>query len=351
MYLDVLWSLVIIAATCEVTVDFRVELLDKNGTPRGELAQVQSVIWSFVLNGVGTAQVNVDTDDIRATADLLTKAPLMVIYSDAGNWGGSVKKELKQNGYSLSIGAWGNERLLRGRITAKTRALDTFTNGIIAEQLLRDANGIWQTSVIVGPTIYSAGIQHYYEIHHDDLLERFQDMADTDGHDFEVTWDRKLNWYERKGADKPNVVLAEGRNIVRWPTYSYSEDNITNWQDTVGAGTTWADTITALTVDNASQNTYGFWQHADVFGDISVQGTLNTRSATLLANRKDPEEVLDLIIVDRPSGLWQTFIEGDSVRVILPSYNLDQGFDKVVRVLAREINARSSTMRVIVEVQ
>ena len=175
-------------------------------------------------------------------------------------------------------------------------------------------------------------------------------MAETDGHDFEVTWDRQLNWYEVKGVERPNVVLAEGRNVVRNPTYSYSEDAIVNDQVCVGYGPTWATKLVATAQDADSQNAYGLCQAADDYPSIKEQPTLDLRAATLLANRKDPEEVIDLKIVDRPSGLFASFREGDWVRAVLPSYRLDLGFDQMVRVLAREINVAAGTMRLVVEV-
>ena len=332
-------------------MNFRIILLDKTATPRGELAKVRSASWSWVLNGEGAAEIVIDANDARATVDLLTSAPLIVIYSDTGNWGGVLKRGVEQQGPLLALRAWSNERLLRGRQTNKTRSMDNRTNGVIAHTLLVEANAVWPTLVVPGSYIYTAGIAHYYEIHYDDILRRFQDMAAVDWHDFEVTWNRKLNWYERKGSDKPNVVLAEGRNIVRDPKYTYSEDTIVNDQHCVGAGSTWANKITARSLDADSQNQYGMWQSVRTYPSISVQETLDLKADTLLANNKDPSQTLDLIVIDRPSGLWASFAEGDRVRVILPSYHMGEGLDEMVRVLAREIDARACTMRVAVEVE
>jgi hypothetical protein len=310
---------------------------------------VRGAVFSWVLNGIGAAEITIDRSDLRATTSLLTKAPMLIIYSEAGNWGGVLKRGLRQNGSELVLSAWSNERLLRGRRTDRTRSLDGKTNGVIAQTLLTEANAVWPTQVTVG-NIFTAGIDHYYEIHYDDLLERFQDMAATDDHDFEVTWDRQLNWYETKGVVRPNVVLAEGRNVVRHPTYTYSEDTVVNDQVTVGYGTTWADELEATTQDTASQNAYGLSQAVDDFPSIKEQPTLDLRAATLLASRKAPEEMIDLKAVDRPSGLFSSFHEGDWVRAVLSSYKLDQGFDQMVRVLAREVDAAAGTMRLVVEV-
>ena len=327
----------------------RFVLADDGGTPRGELPRVRGATFSWVLNGVGAAEITIDRSDQRATASLLTKAPMLIIYSDTGNWGGVLKRGLRQNGPELVLSAWSNERLLRGRRTDRTRSLDGKTNGVIAQTLLAEANAIWPTRVTAG-NIFTAGTAHYYEIHYDDLLERFQDMAETDGHDFEVTWDRQLNWYESKGVERPNVVLAEGRNVVRHPTYTYSEDTIVNDQACVGFGTTWAEKIVGTAQDTTSQNVYGLSQAVDDFPSIKEQPTIDLRAATLLANRKDPEQVIDLQAVDRPSGFLASFREGDWVRAVLPSYKLDQGFDQMVRVLAREVDAAAGTMRLVVEV-
>ena len=331
-------------------MDFRIILLDKNAVPRGELAKVRSATWSWVLNGEGAAEIKVDTGDPRATVDLLTGAPMLIIYSEAGNWGGILKRGVEQQGTQLTLRAWSNERLLRMRQTDQTRTFDAATNGAIVRDLLTEANAVWPTLVVPGDYIYSAGLIHYYEIHYDDLLRRFQDMAAVDWHDFEVTWDRKLNWYERKGSDKPNVVLAEGRNVVRYPRYTYSEDTIVNDQHCVGAGSTWASKLVSRALDATSQNTYGMWQAVTTYPSISDQLTLDLKAETLLANHKDPSQTLDLMVVDKPSGLWASFTEGDRVRAILSSYHFDQGFDEMVRVLAREVST-AGTMRVVVEVE
>lgn len=332
-------------------MNFRAILLDKNATPRGELAKVQSAAWSWVLNGEGAAEIKVDASDPRATISLLTGAPMLIIYSEAGNWGGILKRGVEQQGTQLTLRAWSNERLLRNRQTSQTSIMDNQTNGAIAQTLLADANAVWPTLITPGSYIYTAGLAHWYEIHYDDLLRRIQDMAAVDWHDFEVTWDRKLNWYERKGSDKPNVVLAEGRNVVRYPRYTYSEDTVVNDQHCVGAGPTWASKVVSRALDTTSQNTYGMWQAVATYPSISDQDTLDLKAETLLANSKDPSQTLDLMVVDRPTGLWASFAEGDRVRAILSSYHFDAGFDAMVRVLAREVNASASTMRVVVEVE
>ena len=332
-------------------ISFRIILLDRNGTPRGELHQARSAAWSWVLNGEGAAEIVIDASDPRAIVDLLTHAPLIVIYSDTGNWGGILKRGIEQAGPQLTLRAWSNERLLRGRQTAQTRSLDNRTNGAIAQALLADANAEWPTLVSPGSYIYTAGLAHWYEVHYDDLLRRIQDMAAVDWHDFEVTWDRKLNWYERKGSDKPNVVLAEGRNVVRYPQYTYSEDTIVNDQHCVGTGASWATKLTSRVLDTTSQNAYGMWQAVTTYPSISDQDTLDLKAETLLDNRKDPSRRIDLLVVNKPAGLWNEFAEGDRVRVILPSYHLGVGFDEMVRVLSREVNASAGTMRVVVEVE
>lgn len=330
-------------------MDFRIVLQDLNGVPRGELFRIRSAVWSTVLNGKGAADVLITHTDPAATVELLTKAPRMVIYAGSGNWGGVVKRNIRQTGAGLLIGAWSNERLLERRQTAKTRSLDGYTNGVIAQTLLTEANAAWPTGVTAGD-IYTAGSAHYYEIHYDELLERFQKMAAFDSQDFEVTWDCILNWYERKGTDKPNVVLSEGRNLVRWPTYRYSEDGIVNDQHCVGDGISWSEKITAQASDTESQNVYGLWQAMNVYGSISEQTTLDLRAETLLADRKDPEQTIDLAIVDRPEGLWASFTVGDRVRVVMPNYHFGEGLDMMVKVLAREVNAGAGIMRAVVDV-
>lgn len=330
-------------------MNLRIVLSDRQAVARGELSNILSGQWASILNGAGAAVFTLDSDDLMNTMQMLTSAPLLTVYSDAGNWGGVVSGSITQSGSRISIRALSNESLLSGRLTARTDNQDDKTNGVIAQALLEAANATWPTLVTVGSFIYSGGLSHWYEIHHDDLLERFQDMVDYDGQDFEVTWDRKLMWYERRGTDKPNVVLAEGRNVIQYPAYTYSEAAIVNDQILMGEGATWATKITARAQDVTSQNVYGLRQDMKVFGDISIQATLDLRAETFLAVKKDPQQLLDLSIVNRPDGLFSAFEIGDRVRVMLPSYKFGQGFDEMVRVIGSEWNT-DGVMRVVVEV-
>lgn len=331
-------------------MDYRVILYASDGTAKGELFRVQNVQWSETLNGIGEAVITVDRSDPLAIPEYLTELPYVVVFTSIGNWGGIIKRDIRQTGEILEITCSSNERLLRNRVTIKKRNFLEATAGAIARQMLIDANGVAPTNVTLGD-IYQGGFAHQTEIHHEDLLDLYQDLAGSDGQDFKVTWDRKLNWYSRLGADKPRVVLAEGRNVVRWPMYHYSQQRLVNYLYLVGAGTTYDDRLTSTAQDSDSQDLYGVWQDVKQFSRVETQGALDLRAGEMLDVVKVPERQVDLTVVNRPDGLWGDFIVGDSVRVILPSYHFGQGFDEMVRVVAREVSVQDETMRLIVRLE
>lgn len=327
----------------------RVLLHNRAGVARAELRYVQSATIAEVLNAAGSATLSLSGGDPGAISGLLTGAPLLTIESEMGEWGGVIKKPLRQVGHALAIAAYGNERLLERRETAQSLTLSG-DSGTIARNLLEAVNAISNTGVTVG-IISTGGDLDTREYHKEDLYAALRDLAAAWGRDWDVDAQRRLNWYTQKGIVRNNIVFSEGHNVVAWPTYTYDEDAIVNSQTVIGGGETWSTRPIHTETHGNSIASYGLSESTELYANLTESAAVNAAAATLLAQHCAPSEMLDIVCVNRPAGIWQQFGVGDRVRVRLPSYKFGEGFDGLVRVLARELSIPAGVMRLVVEVQ
>jgi hypothetical protein len=223
------------------------------------------------------------------------------------------------------------------------------------ERLILEANAVFDTGIAVGST-WTGGELHSPDLHFKDLLafvqdslcERLEsaDVAIVAGESAgTITFTAHL--WERRGMDKPGVVLMEGHNLAR--VKLSEQGTIVNSWDLAGEGTTWGeDRMTSHDEDTDSIAEYGFRQDSAVYSDTSVQATLDNTAANLLAKSKEPHNVLTLEAADLAPAAFADYDVGDSVRVMLHSYGFG-GYDHVVRVLTREFDPAAGTCALVTQ--
>ena len=76
---------------------------------------------------------------------------------------------------------------------------------------------------------------------------------------------------------------------------------------------------------------------AMIFGDTSIQATLDRTVAALLEITKDIRRQFAVTAVNLPPALFSTYDVGDTINIVAPSFDWS-GVDVMARVLARIYN-------------
>lgn len=331
---------------------------DKTGRIIAELEpDVGPVSWR--LNDIGRCQFSLARTDSKATETNLRYGNRVLIKFDNGlpDWGGIIDTPRTWEKGIITCNAYSGEYVLTWRQTDIGRYFDDATVGAIFESVINDANTQQALGLNIG-AVWSGGESHSPDYHFGNLFDIVQDSICTrlSNADFDVTVsevDGKItltaNLYERKGADKTNVALMEGHNLVD-STRLNEQGSIINWWDMVGAGDGWGpDRMVSNSQDATSQIAYGLRQGGRIYSDVSKQGTLDAHATNALAESKDPYKVIELEASNLAPAGFNSYGVGDSVRVILPSFGFG-GTDEQVRILAREFDPKNGTCGLVVRI-
>jgi hypothetical protein len=90
---------------------------------------------------------------------------------------------------------------------------------------------------------------------------------------------------------------------------------------------------------------YGMREDSEIYSGVIYGTTLDTHAATVIKKSARPSRKVSLGATNTAPALFASYDVGDSVRLILPSFNYDQA----VRVMAREFNPASGGCALVVE--
>ncbi len=342
--------------TAALDTTARVLVADRTGRILAEVEpQVGPLSWR--LNGVGKATLTFAKSDPKASEDYLQFGNRVLIQFANGlpDWGGVIDPPRNWTESSIRVTAYSGEYLLGWRQTDRGRYFDSATVGYIFQQLIAEANAVAASGVTVG-TVWDAGSAHSPEYHFANLLKVIRESltARLSGGDFAVLAAEAggyvtftAHFYERRGADKPGVVLLEDHNLAE-VTLSEQGPIVNSWV-TVGQGTTWGEERPLGQAQDAdSIAAYGLRQDSEMHADTSAQATLDETAANLLAESARPRNVLTLAATDLAPARFAAYDLGDALRVLLHSYGFG-GYDGLVRVLAREYDPGRGVCKLVVQ--
>lgn len=329
---------------------------DKSGTQVAELeAEIGPVSWR--LNDIGRVQFALSKKDAKATQTNFQYGNRVLVQFDNGlpNWVGVIDTPRDWAVAKVTANAYSGEHILGTRQTDRGRYFSDQTVGEIYRALIDEANGVADMGITIG-SVWEGGAGHYPEYHFKNLLQIVRESlcATLSDYDFDVTGSlvgnkiaMAANLYERKGYERANVVLIEGTNLAN--VRLIEQGTIINSWDLAGAGDGWSDTsrIYSQAQDVGSISRFGLIQGQAVYNDVSYQATLDEYAKTLLAESRDPYNMLDLEAINQVPARFEDYGVGDSVRVQLHSYGFG-GYDHMVRVEAREFNPATGVCRLVV---
>lgn len=329
---------------------------DRMGRIRAELEpQIGATSWR--LNRTGKTSLTLAKSDPKATEDLLRFGNLILLEFENGlpDWGGVIVPPYKWGPSTITVTVESGESLFGRRQTDRGRYFDQAPVGYIYRQLIQEANAFYPLQIQIGD-IWAGGDTHSPEYHLANILDIFQKslcgrlstadfvvVAGESNGDIVFT----AHFYERRGYEKPNVVLLEGQNLsnigldIQGP--------IVNRWHIAGAGTNWsADRPLAEAMKNESIMEYGLWEGNAMFVDTVQPETLQDTADSLLEGSAYPHPVLSVSATNTPPARFRDYDIGDSLRALLYSYGFG-GYDGTVRVLTREFNPSTGVCALVLE--
>lgn len=338
----------------------RTLVFDRYGAAVGELdAHVDRVKWR--LNKTGSAKVAVAKTDGKATRDFLRFGNRVLMQFDNGlpDWGGVIVPPRGWDVGKVELTVRGAAEVLDGRMTDSSRTFVTTPAGTIFRTLIEEANAVLDTGIDVG-TVWAGGAERSpATYHYDRLLPKVRALATLTGNDFAIVpvlsggvLRFEASWYERRGADRPNVALVEGHNVE--VTRFQEVGPIVNHWAGFGEGATWGDKPKAEDSDLVSRGEYGLWQNGRAFTGVVYEETLEGNLAELLSESKAPRVRVGLWASDIAPARFRDYGVGDRVELRLHSYGFSGaglGYEATVRVVEREFSPATNRCALVVEVE
>jgi len=333
-----------------------IRLFDKTGVPLqgGEIDALVDRSW--VLNGIGQANITIAKTDASCTDTILRFGNRILIQEDdMGMWGGIVLPPRNWTADGVTFTAYTIEKLLDLRYPSAVSY--TGYAGDIFEDLITSANTTEDTLIAFG-TSYAGG-ESWTEETTDTVYKALAAITKRTGQDWEiepsinsvgnVAW--SSYWKSSRGEDlSANVVLEEGTHfkIATGPLLSeqgpiYNSIKLVKY-DGVGV------TTTATADDDDSMAVYGTLQ--GIFNETVPTGyTAQTYCDYLLSVYKEPRKTFKLSVINDEEDTLKNIRLGNTITVLLVTYGFTGnglGLETRVRITAMEADERDSTLTLVV---
>lgn len=316
--------------------------------------EIDPISWR--LSDVGQVRFSLAKSDPKATADNLRFGNRVLIEFDNGlpNWGGIIDPPRDWSDGRITCVAYSGEYIFGTRMTGKNRTFDSATVGDIFQKLIEEANAVADMGIELG-TVQVGGVGYTVDYHFEDLLSIFRKyltdaLSDADFYVGALENNGVIvftaNLYDRRGADKLNYALMEGRNI---DVAKYSEQGkIVNVWDVAGNGNDWGDDrAVGHAYDASSIGAYGYRQDSAIDNNLSVVEQLDAVAEGALGQSKDPHNMISLQAMNLAPATFGDYDVGDWLRLIAYSVGFS-GLDTTVRIIGRAFNPGSGTCELVV---
>lgn len=329
---------------------------NRSGRILAELeANIGSISWR--LNKVGRVEFEISAKDPKATETNFRYGNRILFEFENGlpNWGGVIEPPRTWDRGIIKVTALSGEHLFKHRTTDKGRYFASASVGDIFRAVIDEANAIESMGVVLG-RVWDSGNLHSPEYHYKDLLDIFQksltDRLSTA--DFDVVASESggfivftANLYGSRGTSKSNYALIQDKNISRIKLRE--QGPIINSWDVAGEGTGWGDErLTANDQDDVSRGLYGLREDSRVYGDVSIQSTLNDHAVNLNAATKNPFNIFTLSAIDKAPARFRDYDLGDQLNLVAPDYGFG-GTDTTIRIVGRAYDPDSGICDLVVQ--
>jgi len=333
-----------------------IRIFDKSGNTLqgGEIDALVDRSW--VLNGIGQANITIAKTDAACTASILKFGNRILIQEDdMGSWGGIILPPRSWSADPIQFTAYTIEKLLEARYTSAS-SYTGYAGGIF-EDLISSANATEDTLIDFG-TAYEAG-ESWTEETTDNIYKVMAAIAKRTGQDWaiepgidsvgKIEW--AAYWRASRGQDlSDSIVLEEGMHfeiangpllIEQGPIYNSIKLVAYN-----GVGST--TTVTASDTDSIAE--YGTLQ--GIFNETVPTGyTAQTYCDYLLSIYKQPRKTFKLAVINDEVDTLKSIRLGNTITIRLVTYGFTGnglGLETQVRILAIEADERDSKVTLVV---
>ena len=331
---------------------------NKSGTIIAEIEpDISEITWR--KNAVGRTRFAISTTDPKATKETLKFGNKILIQFENGlpNWGGIIDPPRTWGEGKIYCDAFSGEKIFDYRTTDKGRYFQGSTIGEIYSALIGEANIIEHMGVSLGD-IWDGGSSHSPSYHYKKLLDIFQKsltskLSNADFYVKAIEENGSINFYadlyESRGADKTKFALIQNKNLG--PIKLKEQGPIINSWDVAGEGTTWGiERLTASLQDKNSKDIYGLREDSKVYGDMSLQASLDDSAQTLIDEFKGPYNIFTLNAINKKPAKFSDYDIGDTIRLIAEDYGFD-GTDTTVRLFTRTYDPQTGLCELVVKEQ
>jgi len=333
-----------------------IRLFDKTGVPiqGGEIDALADRSW--VLNGVGQANITIAKTDAFCTDAILRFGNrILTQEDDMGSWGGIVLPPRNWTADGVTFTAYTIEKLLDLRYPSAVSY--TGYAGDIFEDLITSANATDDTLIDFGAAY--AGGESWTEETTDTIYKAMAAIAKRTGQDWEIEpgidslgkMEWAAYWKASRGEDLSDTVfLEEGTHfkIATGPLLSeqgpiYNSIKLVKY-DGVGI------TTPATADDDDSIAAYGTLQ--GIFNETLPTGyTAQTYCDYLLSVYKEPRKTFKLSVINDDVDTLKNIRLGNTITILLVTYGFTGnglGLETQVRITAIETDERDSTLTLVV---
>ena len=322
-----------------VGVAYRLLVADNTGSVLTELKpRLEKVSW--VTNGVGQMTFVMAKTDSKLQERYLRFGNRVLLQLDNGlpAWGGVITGGREWGEAEVAVEAWSGEALLGWRVTGRNRVFSEASLGSVLQAVLAEA--VAATGLELG-TIFEGGAGYSLEYHYDTLADVAAEVVKLGGGVVDVTAREEsgrvvftVNLHDRRGADRPEVALVEGANVVA--ARLRDEDTVVNLLYGATDGSGWEDD-SRLYGSAANEESVALHDVREGFLAVKVteQAALEAALQAGLAASQWPRRTVALQVTNREPGRFAEYDLGDGVTLVLPTYGFG-GTKGVFRVAGRE---------------
>lgn len=310
---------------------------------------IQRISWR--RNSMGALAFTLAATDEKLREEYLYFGNRVLLRFDNGlpDWGGVITGAAEWTGSAVAFEAQSAEWALTKRRTGRNRVFTETRAGSILTALLDEADAFSPTYLLPGDIWFGGPVYspEYQRKSLYDVLSELTDGLATAAFDVTAALDGGyvrfyVNFYERKGHDKPHIGLVEGHNVsgIRYRRI----DEIVNVWHLSGDGDGWSDDarVYATAIDRQSAPKHGIREDAETQSGVTQQTAIEEAAQARLEQTAWPTSVLGLTVIDSQPGPFAGYDVGDAVLCRLPSVGWF-GVNGMYEVLGREFFPAEST--------
>jgi len=164
-----------------------------------------------------------------------------------------------------------------------------------------------------------------------EAIEKLSNDSITNGIDFDVDNNKAFNvYYPEKGDYRRNIILQEDFNILTYAIRKKFIGDMTNQIIVFGQGQDENMPVEVRDAADVYKNNFFLLQDTLSEKDVIVPATLQAKGDAYLESYKYPQKLINITArYDNPD--ITTFSTGDRLRLIIPSYAVDNYFRLVKR--------------------